>query len=69
MKFDTHTSGIINAIYFNGIWQDPFDKNHTRLDTFFGSNNQIKKIKFLNSTKNFDYFEDEGLQAVAATCD
>ena len=56
---------LINAIYFNGIWQEPFDKNNTRLNAFFGSNNQIKKIMFMNSTKNFDYFEDEGLQAIS----
>ena len=56
---------LINAIYFNGIWQEPFDKKYTRLDTFFGSNKQIKKIMFMNSTKTFDYFEDEGLQAIS----
>ena len=56
---------LINAIYFKGIWQQPFDKKETRLDTFYGSNKQINKIMFMNSTKKFDYFEDEGTQAIS----
>lgn len=56
---------LINAIYFKGIWEQPFDKQNTRLDTFFGSNKQTKKIMFMNSTKKFDYFEDNGLQAIS----
>ena len=56
---------LINAIYFKGIWQQPFDKKETRLDTFYGSNKQINKIMFMNSTKKFDYFEDNGIQAIS----
>ena len=56
---------LINAIYFKGIWQQPFDKNQTHLDTFYGPNNQMKKIMFMNSTKKFDYYEDNGLQAIS----
>ena len=56
---------LINAIYFKGIWHQPFDKKDTCLDTFFGPNNQIKKIMFMNSTKKFDYFEDNGIQAIS----
>ena len=55
---------LINAIYFKGIWQQPFDKNNTRLDTFFGPKNQ-SKIMFMNSTKEFDYYEDNGIQAIS----
>ena len=32
---------LINAIYFKGIWHQPFDKNCTELGNFFGPNNQI----------------------------
>ena len=56
---------LINAIYFKGIWQKPFDKKLTKLDSFFGPNNQIKKIQFMNETKNFDYFEESGIQAIS----
>ena len=55
---------LINAIYFKEIWQQPFDKNNTRLDTFFGPKNQIK-IMFMNSTEKFDYYENEGIQAIS----
>ena len=47
---------LINAIYFKGKWQEPFDKNQSRLDKFYCSNNQIKKIMFMNATKKYDYF-------------
>ena len=56
---------LINAIYFKGIWEQPFDKKSTRLDTFYGSNNQTKKINFMNATKKYDYFEDNNIQAIS----
>ena len=56
---------LINAIYFNGIWHQPFDKNCTEFGDFFGPNNQIKKIQFMNATKNYDYFEESGIQAIS----
>ena len=56
---------LINAIYFKGKWQEPFDKNQSRLDKFYCSNNQIKKIMFMNATKKYDYFEDQSIQALS----
>ena len=56
---------LINAMYFKGIWQQPFNKKETRLNTFYGSNNQLKKIMFRNSTKKFDYYEDNGIQVIS----
>ena len=56
---------LINAIYFKGMWQQPFDKQYTHLDTFFGANKQIKKIMFMNLKEKFDYFEDNVVQAIS----
>ena len=56
---------LINAIYFKGIWQQSFDQKLTKLDTFYGPNNQSKKIQFMKATKKFDYFEENGIQAVS----
>ena len=56
---------LINAIYFKGMWQHPFDKKYTHLDTFFGTNKQIKKIMFMNLREKFYYFEDNFVQAIS----
>ena len=40
---------LINAIYFKGIWQKPFDKKATKLDTFLNFNKQPKKVFYMNS--------------------
>ena len=56
---------LINAIYFKGNWKQPFDKKDTHKDTFLNFNNQPKEVDFMNSTKNFDYFEDEELQSIS----
>ena len=56
---------LINAIYFKGIWQQPFDKKSTHLDTFMNFNKQPKKVNFMNSKEKFDYFEDDSIQAIS----
>ena len=60
---------LINAIYFKGKWQKPFEKKDTKLDTFLNFNKEPKKIYFMNSTKKFDYFEDDNVQAVSLSYD
>ena len=56
---------LINAIYFKGIWQQTFDKNLTKIDTFMNLNKQPKKVSFMNNTKKYDYFEDANIQAIS----
>jgi serpin B len=56
---------LINAIYFKGAWEQPFDKNKTQLDNFFNFNKQIKKVSFMKSSKKFDYFEDDNIQSIS----
>ena len=60
---------LINAIYFKGVWQQPFDKKDTHLDTFLNFNKQPKKIYYMNSTKKFDYYEDGNIQAISLNYD
>jgi serpin B len=60
---------LINAIYFKGMWQQPFDKNHTQKDTFLNFNKEPKQVDFMNSKKKFDYFEDKNIQAVSLNYD
>ena len=60
---------LINAIYFKGIWQQPFEKKDTHIDTFLNFNKEPKKVDFMNSTKKFDYFENDNLQAISLNYD
>ncbi len=56
---------LINAIYFKGIWQQPFDKEQTKLDTFLNFNKQPKKVYYMNSKKKYYYFENANIQAIS----
>ena len=56
---------LINAIYFKGTWEQPFDKKRTHIDNFFNFNKQIKKVSFMNNTNKFDYFEDDNIQSIS----
>ena len=56
---------LINAIYFKGIWQQPFDKKATYIDTFMSLNKYPKKVSFMKNTKEFYYFEDTNIQAIS----
>ena len=60
---------LINAIYFKGTWEQPFDKNDTHKDTFLNFNKQPKQVDFMNSTKKFDYFEDQDIQSISLNYD
>ena len=51
---ETDKMVLINAIYFKGAWEQPFDKNDTQKDTFLNFNKQPKQVDFMNSTKKFD---------------
>ncbi len=55
---------LINAIYFKGTWEQPFDKKCTKLDNFYNFNKQIKKVSFMNNAEKFDYFEDDNIQSI-----
>lgn len=51
---------IVNAIYFNGKWKDPFNSKHTKLDQFYA--NQFKKpklLQFMSKTTICKYYMDD----------
>ncbi len=53
---------LINTVYFKADWQDMFDKNLTREDTFYAKN--PKQVKFMNQDAYFPYVETDDYQAV-----
>ena len=66
-EFDPHyISFLLNAIYFKGIWQHPFDKNMT-IDEIFNHAGDTKELMIkpmMRQTADFDYTETETLQAL-----
>lgn len=62
---DSHSRLVlVNAIYFLGKWNDPFNKEQTRKDIFHStSTNDIESL-FMNNSLSLKYFEDETLQTI-----
>lgn len=55
---------LLDAIYFKGDWLAPFDKKLTRDLPFTLANGQAVTHPRMSRTGEFDYFEDDALQAV-----
>ena len=56
---------LVNAVYFKGFWEKTFDKKNTEKDDFTNYNNLKVKIDFMNQKENFDYFENNDVQAIS----
>jgi len=55
---------LVNAIYFSGKWNIPFNKDQTIKDKFHSAaKNEIESF-FMNTTLRLNYFEDETLQTI-----
>ena len=55
---------LINAIYFKGNWEKKFDTKLTNKLPFYNFNKGKKITDFMHMNNNFDYFEDENVQAI-----
>lgn len=53
---------LINAIYFNANWEDPFDEGKTREDIFHGAKDLNRK--FMHAKRWYDYMETDKSQIV-----
>lgn len=56
---------LINAIYFNGKWTDPFDPNRTRPLPFHFAGGNAKELPMMNRSGHFRYLKGENFQAAA----
>ena len=56
---------LINAIYFKGKWEKPFDKNNTYKEEFLNFNKEGKETDFMHITQNYDYFENDDIQVIS----
>lgn len=57
-------SYLMNAIYFNGTWQEKFDPRNTRKENFRGYTRNIQKVDMMHQVENFLYAENDMFKAV-----
>jgi serine protease inhibitor len=55
---------LINAIYFKGKWEHPFDKNLTEKRIFHLADGALKNMPFMTLSRKIPYIENEDFQAV-----
>ena len=55
---------LTNAIYFNGGWMFPFDKEATSPSLFHISKQESINTDFMHQTRSYPYYEDEEIQAI-----
>lgn len=58
------TLGVINAVYFHGQWESPFDKKKTKEKRFHNLNRSKSNLPFLNEQNRYDYFENDEVQSI-----
>lgn len=56
---------LLNAIYFHGKWQKPFDKSLTQEKPFYLVNGEQKRVPMMAQTGRFPYLKGEGFQMVS----
>ncbi|QDT28884.1 serpin family protein [Gimesia panareensis] len=55
---------LVNAIYFKGAWEDEFEPERTRDQTFYLAGDQQTSVPMMHQTGSFGYFENETLQVL-----
>lgn len=55
---------LMNAIYFNGAWEDKFDKSETKLERFQGYTRDIKKVQMMHREGKYLYTHNEMYSAI-----
>jgi len=56
---------LINAIYFKGLWAQPFDKNLTQNKPFYQLNGSTKEVPLMRREGEYSYLENDLFQAVS----
>lgn len=55
---------LINAIYFKGDWEYPFEESQTFEDDFHLADGEKKLHPFMSQMREFPYFEDDFIQGI-----
>lgn len=56
---------LMNTIYFNGLWYEPFEAKNTSTQPFLTGNGEKTEVQMMHSQRNTGYAETEDYQAVA----
>lgn len=56
---------LLNAIYFNGTWQYPFDEDATRQQSFHLRDGSTTQVPLMTLDEQFAYLETDNFQAVS----
>lgn len=64
-NIDNHTKIVItSSVYFEGTWEDEFDKRETKKDKFYYGGNDNISIDFMHKTEDLKYCENPQFQCV-----
>lgn len=55
---------LVNALYFKGLWKDPFDKAQTAPRPFTPLVGAAKPVPMMNRSNRYAYYEDAQVQAI-----
>lgn len=55
---------LVNAIYFLGDWEDPFEKDRTQPAAFFTTKSDKTDVPTMNRVGGYKYAKKDGVQAV-----
>ena len=57
---------LLNAVYFKGFWEIPFEKSLTIKKSFYNLNDKSKekKVDRMQINENFGYYENKEVQVV-----
>ena len=55
---------LVNALYFNGTWQNTFERRNTRRENFTLANNRRKRVSMMQQTAWLSYYADQYMQSV-----
>ena len=54
----------MNAIYFEGTWETPFEKELTKEENFRGYTRDIKRVQMMHQEDGFSYLSNNTFEAV-----
>lgn len=54
---------LINALYFNAKWANPFDKGQTKKAPFTKADGEVIEVDMMHQQRHATYYEDELMQA------
>lgn len=62
---DSDKAVLMNAVYFNGTWQNKFSKSETREENFRGYSRDIKRVKMMHAKGKRMYAQMDGYRVLS----